>query len=47
MVDTVALYGHMIELYAPTPTIMAFYDLVREQSKIFDGKDLIRTASFD
>ena len=27
MVDTVALYGHMNELYAPTPTIIAFYDL--------------------
>ena len=47
MVDTIALYGHMIELYAPTPTIMSFYDLIREQSKAFDGKDLIRTANFD
>ncbi len=47
MVDTIALYGHMIELYAPTPTIMSFYDLVRDQSKAFDGKDLMRTASFD
>jgi hypothetical protein len=47
MVDTVRLCGHMTELYAPTPTIMAFYDLVREQSKIFDGNELIRTASFD
>lgn len=47
MVDTVARYGHMTELYAPSPAIVGFYDLIREQSRLFDGKDLIRAASFD
>jgi hypothetical protein len=46
MVDTVALYGHMTELYAPTPVIIGFYDFVREQSVGFDGKDPVRTISF-
>lgn len=46
MVDTVALYGHMTELYAPTPVLTGFYDFILDQSKGFDGKDPVRTINF-
>lgn len=42
MVDTIRLYGHMIELYAPTPSLMEIHDFVRQGSIGFDGRDPVR-----
>ena len=46
MADAFAAYGHMIELYMPTPELTDFYDMVRQAAQDFDGRDLIRTISF-
>lgn len=43
MMDTVALNGHMVELYEPTPDLTGFYDYVRRKSRGFDGSDPVRT----
>lgn len=32
MIDTVARYGHMIELYEPSPVLLAFYARVRARA---------------
>lgn len=42
MMDCVATLGHYVELYEPTPQLLAVYDLVRSSAQGFDGKDLIR-----
>ncbi|KQM19286.1 VOC family protein [Novosphingobium sp. Leaf2] len=34
-IDTVALHGHMLELYAPTASLLGFYDLVRRKAGNF------------
>ena len=46
MVDTIDLYGHMIELYKPCEKVEAFYAMVREASVDFDGTDPVRSFSF-
>jgi len=46
MVDAISQYGHMIELYAPNPMSNEFFEMVRREAECFDGKDLIREASF-
>ena len=45
MVDTIDLYGHMIELYAPTPALMEIHDFVRAGSVGFDGTNPVREFS--
>jgi hypothetical protein len=42
MVDTISLYGHMTELYAPTPSLMEIHNFVRNGSVGFDGADPVR-----
>ena len=44
-IDTRALSGHLTEIYAPSPQIMAIYDFVRDQSVGFDGRDPVRPFS--
>lgn len=46
MIDTLALYGHMIELYAPSPEVESFYAMVKDAAVGFDGTDPIREFSF-
>ena len=45
MVDAVARYGHMIELYEGRAVLTGFYDMVRAAAGRFDGRDPIRTVS--
>ena len=45
-VDTVASLGHMLELYAPVPSLSGFYAMVAEAAKGWDGKDVIRDIAF-
>lgn len=47
MMDTVAAYGHMVELYMPAPELTGFYDFVKSAAKDFDGSDPIRAIQFD
>lgn len=42
MMDCVATLGHYVELYEPTPQLLAVYDLVRSSAQDFDGNDPIR-----
>jgi catechol 2,3-dioxygenase-like lactoylglutathione lyase family enzyme len=44
-VDTSAVYGHMIELYAPTPSLTGFYAHVARAARDFIGGDIIRTIT--
>ncbi|HET8612933.1 MAG TPA: VOC family protein [Sphingomonas sp.] len=46
MIDAVSRYGHMIELYEGVPALTGFYDMVREASLDFGGRDPIRDISF-
>ena len=41
-VDTTERYGHMTELYEPTPTLTGFYAMVAAAAEDWDGQDLIR-----
>ena len=41
-VDTRASFGHMLELYEPTPQLTGFYEFVAEAAKGWDGSELIR-----
>ncbi|MFT4054146.1 MAG: VOC family protein [Novosphingobium sp.] len=43
MVDCVAELGHFVELYEPTPQLLAVYDLMRTSARDFDGSDPIRS----
>lgn len=45
MVDMVNPYGHMLELYAASPALTGFYDMVADAAKTFDGKNPIRILS--
>lgn len=45
MIDTVARYGHMVELYSPDASLTAFYAHVARIAG--DGGDLLRAISFD
>lgn len=47
MVDTVAEYGHMIELYSPTEVLTGFYAFVKTAAEGFDGTDAVRDIRFD
>lgn len=42
MMDCVDTLGHFVELYEPTPQLLAVYDLVRASAADFDGTDPIR-----
>lgn len=42
MIDTVARYGHMLELYQPTEVLTGFYAFVRHAADGFDGTTPIR-----
>lgn len=46
MVDTLPLYGHMIELYAPSEMVESFYAMVKDAAVGFDGTNPIREFSF-
>jgi catechol 2,3-dioxygenase-like lactoylglutathione lyase family enzyme len=35
-------YGHLVELYEPTPRLTAFYSLVRSAARCWDGSDPVR-----
>lgn len=41
-IDAVERYGHMIELYEPTPTLTGFYAMVAKAAENWDGSDPIR-----
>ena len=45
-IDTVAAYGHMIELYPPRPTLTGFYELVATAVRDFEAGESIRVVSF-
>lgn len=45
MVDTIGLYGHMIELYEPTATLMDLHGFIRQAAQDFDGTDPVREFS--
>lgn len=42
MIDATARFGHMLEFYAPTKTLLDVYEFVRAASVDFDGKDPVR-----
>ena len=44
-IDATRRYGHMIELYEPTPTLTGFYAMVAAASEDWDGGDPIRKLS--
>ncbi len=46
MVDTLDLYGHMIELYAPSELVRGFFAMVRDAAASFDGTDILRDFAF-
>ncbi len=41
-VDTRPTLGHMVELYEPTPSLRAFYAMVRVAAEGWDGVDPVR-----
>ena len=41
-VDTVKDLGHFVEVYAGTPGLVGFYDMVAKASVGFDGRDPVR-----
>lgn len=45
MIDAVKHCGHFIELYESVPTLTGFYDMVRDSSIGFDGRDPVRSIS--
>ena len=45
-VDTIATYGHMLELYEPTATLTGFYETVRRSAGDF-GQGAIIDIAFD
>jgi Glyoxalase/Bleomycin resistance protein/Dioxygenase superfamily len=46
-VDTSAIYGHMLELYAPLPQLTEFYAMVAEAAHEFRGGDVLTTIAFE
>jgi len=42
MMDATHELGHFIELYEPTPPLLAVYHLVENASYTFDGTDVCR-----
>lgn len=45
-VDTVATLGHMVELYAPVPSLIDFYAMVAKAATRYRGGELITTIRF-
>lgn len=45
MIDTVAVYGHMIEIYPPRPQLIDFYERVADAASNFDGTDVLRSVT--
>ena len=45
-IDTVADYGHFIELYEPKPAITMLYGMVANAAVGFDGHDPVRPLKF-
>ncbi len=41
-IDTVAVLGHMVEIYEKSPQLTAFYRLVRDAALGWDGRDPVR-----
>ena len=41
-IDAVATHGHMFELYRPSERLLAFYEMVAESARDWDGSDPIR-----
>jgi catechol 2,3-dioxygenase-like lactoylglutathione lyase family enzyme len=44
MMDTVATYGHFVELYPAVPAMTGFYAMVAAAAREFDGRDPVRAA---
>ncbi len=44
--DTVAVAGHMVEIYQPLPQLTGFYDMVAQAAKTFTGEEVINDISF-
>jgi catechol 2,3-dioxygenase-like lactoylglutathione lyase family enzyme len=42
MVDTRALFGHMVEIYEPAAGLARFYEFVRKAAQGWDGRDPVR-----
>jgi len=47
MIDAVARYGHMIELYEGIASLTSFYAMVKDAARDFKGSDPIRHIKFD
>ncbi len=45
MIDMIKPHGHMIELYASSPELVGFYNMVADAAKNYDGTDPIRELS--
>jgi catechol 2,3-dioxygenase-like lactoylglutathione lyase family enzyme len=46
-VDTSAAYGHMLELYAPVPSLTGFYAMVAKAARDYRGGDVLTTIAFE
>ena len=44
-IDTVAVYGHMVEVYEGQPGLLQFYELIEAAAEDWDGADPIRFVS--
>ena len=44
--DTTATLGHMIELYAPVPSLTGFYAMVAKAAQTYRGGDILTTIAF-
>ena len=42
-IDAVDQLGHMIEVYERAPELLSFYDMVRNASHDWDGREPLRT----
>jgi len=47
MIDCVAKYGHMVELYEPRSPLIDSYELVAQAARSFDGGELLRSIDVD
>lgn len=45
--DTVALHGHMTELYSPDEELLGFYTMVKQAKDNWPHADIIHTIAFD
>ena len=44
-IDTVAVYGHMVEVYEGQPGLLEFYELIAAAAEGWDGSDPIRRVA--